>query len=968
MLTRILSLMALTGAVVASAANYTRFEDTIVKNTLSVGSNSAANSKAIADLASTTKGVLLPRMTTTQQNAITSVPEGLFVYDNVLHRLSVNNGTAWLNLASISGTETLTSKTLTSPTINGATLSGTLSGGTFTSSTLTAPTINAATLTGTLSGGTFTSSTLTAPTINAATLTGTISGGTHTSTTLTSPTINGATLTGTLSGGTFTSSTMTSPVLNGQSSDIVQFVGQVSTPASPSSGNLKVYAKTSDSKLYKLTSAGVETEVGAAAGSGTGSREYLTNTNAETNTTGWSTYADAAATSPVDGTAGTASNLTFTRTTTTAEIVRETASFKLAKSAANAQGMGVSTDFTADLQDVKNTAPIYVSFDYATSANYASSDIKVFAYDRDTSTLISVSDANNLAGALPAAANGTKFTGVFYPINTTSVNFRLIFHVTTTNATAYNFFYDSVHAGGANLIPSAIITAWQSYTPTGSWVSNTTYTGYWRRVGDTMEVRAKATTSGAPTNTSLTMSLPSGYLIDTTKISSATAGFASQLGEAVAVDASTAIYFGSVVYNDTSSVYGYVAGSASTYSNAANFSSTAPFTFGAADSVEFKFKVPIAGWSSGSQISTGEMLNQTPVPLTASSNNATPFGTAGWPTLTTNSITLTQGTWRLIGTCKGSWNTGTSVWTGLGCGFSAANGANNTTTPALLNTTANLTELSADPNGFASLNFINGITATSDLYLPAPERIVKCASTCTVYLTPYIQVSSAANARIQVFATAQKQPDFSIFGVVPTSMPTITEYTASTTYNTPAGARALKLTIVGAGGGGRGGGTTGATSGGNGGDTIFGSYTAGGGKGSTDVGAISGGGDGGTVSGCDVNLPGTAGGTAAQSGISGGNGGASTLGGAGRGGWNGIAGTSAQSNSGSGAGGGGAGNTSTNPGGGGGAGGTCIKYIPNPVSSYALTIGAAGTNGAAGTTGYAGGTGGAGKAIVEVVY
>lgn len=50
------------------------------QNGLSIGSLTA-NSKAILDITSTTKGVLFPRMSTTQQNAISSPPEGLHIYN-----------------------------------------------------------------------------------------------------------------------------------------------------------------------------------------------------------------------------------------------------------------------------------------------------------------------------------------------------------------------------------------------------------------------------------------------------------------------------------------------------------------------------------------------------------------------------------------------------------------------------------------------------------------------------------------------------------------------------------------------------------------------------------------------------------------------------------------------------------------------------------------------------------------------
>lgn len=77
-------------AVVSEVVFATSFNDSVL-----VGGTGPADSKAQLDVKSTSKGVLLPRMTTTQQNAITSPTEGLLIYDNVLHQLSNYNGTAW---------------------------------------------------------------------------------------------------------------------------------------------------------------------------------------------------------------------------------------------------------------------------------------------------------------------------------------------------------------------------------------------------------------------------------------------------------------------------------------------------------------------------------------------------------------------------------------------------------------------------------------------------------------------------------------------------------------------------------------------------------------------------------------------------------------------------------------------------------------------------------------------------------
>lgn len=58
------------------------------------------NALALLDVSSTTKGVLLPRMTTTQVNAISSPPEGLTVYNTTLNTLCFYNGSSWQKVTS----------------------------------------------------------------------------------------------------------------------------------------------------------------------------------------------------------------------------------------------------------------------------------------------------------------------------------------------------------------------------------------------------------------------------------------------------------------------------------------------------------------------------------------------------------------------------------------------------------------------------------------------------------------------------------------------------------------------------------------------------------------------------------------------------------------------------------------------------------------------------------------------------
>ena len=59
-----------------------------------------ANTSAMLDVKSLTKGMLVPRLTTTQRNAIATPATGLLVFDTSLNGFYYYNGSAWINLSS----------------------------------------------------------------------------------------------------------------------------------------------------------------------------------------------------------------------------------------------------------------------------------------------------------------------------------------------------------------------------------------------------------------------------------------------------------------------------------------------------------------------------------------------------------------------------------------------------------------------------------------------------------------------------------------------------------------------------------------------------------------------------------------------------------------------------------------------------------------------------------------------------
>jgi hypothetical protein len=84
--------------VSAAANNYALFIDSPAKSyfqgSIGIGTTTPAAS-ALLDITSTTQGVLFPRLTTTQINAITSPANGLTVYNTTLAVLCFYDGTGW---------------------------------------------------------------------------------------------------------------------------------------------------------------------------------------------------------------------------------------------------------------------------------------------------------------------------------------------------------------------------------------------------------------------------------------------------------------------------------------------------------------------------------------------------------------------------------------------------------------------------------------------------------------------------------------------------------------------------------------------------------------------------------------------------------------------------------------------------------------------------------------------------------
>lgn len=391
---------------------------------------------------------------------------------------------------------------------------------------------------------------------------------------------------------TLTNKTLTSPSLTTPSLDVMTLDGQASTPSSPSSGFYKAYVKDSTGKLTILNSAGTETAVG---GGSSGINLIGDGSDAEAGTTGWSTFADAASSRPVDGTGGSA-NVTWTTSSSTPLYGAN--SFVFTKDAVNRQGEGVSYAFT--VSPAHQAKVLQISFDYivgsgtfVAGSSGVDSDIIAYIYDVTNSTLIEPSSFKLLSNSTTIA---DRFNATFQT-SATGTSYRLLLFCATTSASAFTLKLDNISVSPSNYVYGAPIKDWVSFTPTVSHTTNAVTTGFRKQNGDSEEYMVRTAYSGATDNTGYTITIANGKSIDTSKLLG-TQGGLSPFGIAAGHD-SGGTHGGIVVYASTTTVQ--IIGDDG--SGGWNGAGGTPFTPGSGDYIETRFSVPILGWSSSVQMS-----------------------------------------------------------------------------------------------------------------------------------------------------------------------------------------------------------------------------------------------------------------------------------------------------------------------------------------------------------------------------
>jgi hypothetical protein len=302
-----------------------------------------------------------------------------------------------------------------------------------------------------------------------------------------------------------------------------------------------------------------------------------------------------------------ATNVTIPITSTNPLLVSQSANnLQMVKTANNSQGQGfISTAMTIDREDLAKV--LYGSFSYEVVSGTvdlsgsSTQSLEIWVYNVTATTWIQVSGYRGMN-----QSSGQGKVVFNFQTDSTAVNnsYQVAVILRQTDANAMTINFNDFQLGPQAVVLGTPLTDWTSFIPTGTWSTNTTYTGWYRRVGDSMEMIVKLALAGAPTSASLTVNLPSGLTMDTTKLP-ATPG--NQVLGQVTGQAAAHTFSGVVFYSSTTAValdYTLDGNTASIMSYAA-ITQAAPYTFANADFIYAYVKnVPIVGWSSNVQSSS----------------------------------------------------------------------------------------------------------------------------------------------------------------------------------------------------------------------------------------------------------------------------------------------------------------------------------------------------------------------------
>lgn len=302
----------------------------------------------------------------------------------------------------------------------------------------------------------------------------------------------------------------------------------------------------------------------------------------------WLAYADTAGISPIDMTGG-SPVVTITRNTTAP--ISDVADFLFTKPASNAQGNGFSLTKTSIPNKYKSRACM-LRLKYFTSSTYVDNAVGLFLYDITGAVVYQLNPLYLKKSGLIESS----FAEIQLP-NTLTSGFRIGFHVVGTDTTAYTINFTEFTFDEKTTSQNSSITDPVAYTPTyGAGLGTVTTNKVSYSKSGKYLLMDGVFIVGTPATAEISLTLPSGLVVST-DISSAYYNIVGSLtGEAlvgadqqitiITIAGATKLYFGEQRSNQ--GLTPLTAGATYFYSG---------------QRISFSARIPIQGWSAGTQVS-----------------------------------------------------------------------------------------------------------------------------------------------------------------------------------------------------------------------------------------------------------------------------------------------------------------------------------------------------------------------------
>jgi hypothetical protein len=263
--------------------------------------------------------------------------------------------------------------------------------------------------------------------------------------------------------------------------------------------------------------------------------------------------------------------------------------------------------------DVDGSKILPISFEYFTDGNFSTNDVQ-FVLRRLDATAADIDLIDELGGKILSSSGKIPFHSRVQ-IDNDANTYALRMKVLVAPSVASKITIDSMKIGPDEVVPGAIITAWQPYTATLTNLGNATQSLEYRRVGDSIDIRgAIIIGSTLPTGTFL-VSLPGGLSFGPTVVG-------SSLSMGYFAGSTSSPFFPLGTINKVSATtFGALTVGANAQWNATN-----PATWSQNDKCFVNLRgVPIDGWEATASLSTSEIALQTI--FTKTTNIQTPTGT-----------------------------------------------------------------------------------------------------------------------------------------------------------------------------------------------------------------------------------------------------------------------------------------------------------------------------------------------------